>query len=45
MREAFFEKAGALRQRMVVFTSDLEWEQLKPLGLKVLEADLQQLIE
>ena len=44
-REAFFEKAGALRERMVVFTSDAEWEQLKAVHLKLLEADLQQLAE
>ncbi|HTO45020.1 MAG TPA: hypothetical protein VML56_13165 [Burkholderiales bacterium] len=44
-REGFFKKAGALRERMVVFTSDAEWEQLRALHLKVLEADLQQLLE
>ena len=44
-REAFFEKAGALRERMVVFTSDAEWEELKAVHLKLLEADLQQLAE
>jgi len=44
-REGFFKKAGALRERMVVFTSDAEWEQLRALRLKLLEADLQQLVE
>ena len=44
-REAFFEKAGALRARVVVYTSDAEWEQLKALHLELVEADLQQLVE
>jgi hypothetical protein len=44
-REAFLQKAGALRERMVVFTSDSEWEQLKAARLKTLEADLQQLMD
>jgi hypothetical protein len=44
-REAFLQKAGALRERMVVFTSDAEWEQLKTARLKALEADLLQLME
>jgi voltage-gated potassium channel Kch len=44
-REAFFKKAGALRERMVVFTSDAEWEQLRAVHLRLLEADLQQLLE
>ena len=45
LREEFLQKAGALRQRMVVFTSDAEWEQLRTLRLKALEADLQRLAE
>ena len=45
VREEFFRKAGALRERMVVFTSDAEWEQLRALRLKLVETDLQQLAE
>ena len=45
VREAFFKRAGAIRERMVVFTSDAEWEQLRAARLKLLEADLQQLVE
>lgn len=44
-REEFFKKAGALRERMVVYTSDAEWEKLKAVRLKLLETDLQQLVE
>ncbi|HTS52803.1 MAG TPA: hypothetical protein VMH26_05980 [Burkholderiales bacterium] len=43
-REAFVKKAGALRERMVVFTSDSEWEQLKKARLRALDADLEELL-
>jgi predicted component of type VI protein secretion system len=43
-REAFLKKAGALRERMTVFTSDAEWEQLKKVRLRALDADLQELL-
>ena len=43
-REAFVTKAEALRERMVAFTSDSEWEALKNARLPALEADLQELL-
>jgi voltage-gated potassium channel Kch len=43
-REAFLRKAGALRARMVVFTDDSEWEELKKARLRVLDSDLQELL-
>ena len=44
-REAFVNKVGAIRERMVAFTSDAEWEQLKTARLRVVEADLQELLK
>jgi uncharacterized coiled-coil DUF342 family protein len=43
-REAFLKKAGALRERMAVFTNDSEWEQLKKARLRALDADLEELL-
>jgi hypothetical protein len=43
-REAFIRKAGALRERMAVFTSDSEWEELKKARLRMLDADLEALL-
>jgi len=43
-REAFIRKASALRERMVAFTSDSEWEELKKARLRALDADLEELL-
>ena len=43
-REAFIKKAGAIRERMAVFTTDSEWEALKKARLRALDADLQELL-
>jgi hypothetical protein len=44
-REAFLKKAGALRERMAVFTNDSEWEELKKARLRTLDADLRELFD
>jgi hypothetical protein len=43
-REAFIKKAGAIRERMAVFTTDSEWEALKKARLRALDADLEELL-
>ena len=43
-REAFIKKAGAIRERMTVFTTDAEWEALKKTRLRALDADLEELL-
>ena len=43
-RETFIKKAGALRERMAVFTTDAEWEALKKARLRALDADLEELL-
>ena len=43
-REAFIKKAGAIRSRMAVFTTDSEWEALKKARLRALDADLEELL-
>jgi len=43
-REAFLQKATALREQMAALTTDQEWEQLKKARLRALDADLQELL-
>jgi len=43
-REAFIKKAGALRERMAALTTDSEWEELKKARLRLLDADLEELL-
>lgn len=43
-REAFIEKAGALRERMAALTTDFEWEQLKKARLRAVDAALEELL-
>jgi len=43
-REAFMQKATALREQMAALTSDAEWAQLKKARLRALDADLQELL-
>jgi hypothetical protein len=43
-REAFIKKAGALRERMAALTIDSEWEELKKARLRLLDADLEELL-
>jgi uncharacterized coiled-coil DUF342 family protein len=43
-REAFIKKAGALRERIAALTTDSEWEELKKARLRLLDADLEELL-
>ena len=43
-REAFIKKAGVLRERMTALTTDSEWEELKKARLRLLDADLEELL-
>jgi len=43
-REAFMQKATALREQMAALTTDAEWAQLKKARLRALDADLQELL-
>lgn len=43
-REAFIKSAGALRERMAALTTDSEWEELKKARLRLLDADLEELL-
>jgi hypothetical protein len=43
-REAFMQKATALREQMAALITDAEWAQLKKARLRGLDADLQELL-
>ena len=43
-REAFIKKASSLRERMAALTTDSEWEELKKARLRLLDADLEELL-
>jgi hypothetical protein len=43
-REAVLKKTAALREQLTALTTDKEWEELKKARLRMLEADLQDLL-
>lgn len=44
IRESFVKRATALREQMAALTTDSEWEELKKARLRILDADLEELL-